>query len=98
MRSSAHPCSLEGRKKVGDYLLCETLGAGTFATVRRAIHTITEKEFAVKCLDKAKIEEQHLSKVGVDPQTKTVCVWKAFLHFPHHELYVIISKSNARYH
>ena len=78
MRSSVHPCSLGVRKKVGDYLLCETLGVGTFATVRRAIHTITEKEFAVKCLDKAKIEEQHLSKVGVDPQTsKTVCVCKA---------------------
>ncbi|EJK45135.1 hypothetical protein THAOC_36264, partial [Thalassiosira oceanica] len=52
-----------GRKRVGDYELYETLGVGTFATVRRAVHTTTNKEFAVKCLDKSKIEEQHMTKV-----------------------------------
>ena len=55
--------SILGRKKVGEYELCEVLGKGTFATVRRAVRTTTNKEYAVKCLEKSKIEEQHMTKV-----------------------------------
>ena len=50
------------KKRVGDYELCEVLGEGSFATVRRARHTKTGHEFAVKCLDKQQIEKQHMSK------------------------------------
>ena len=50
------------KKRVGDYELCEVLGKGSFATVRRARHTKTGLEFAVKCLDKQQIEKQHMSK------------------------------------
>ena len=50
------------RKRVGDYELCEVLGEGTFATVRRAIHVKTGLEFAVKCLEKSEIERQRMGK------------------------------------
>ena len=50
------------KKRVGDYELCEVLGEGTFATVRRARHVKSGLEFAVKCLDKQKIEKQRMGK------------------------------------
>ncbi|KAL7525517.1 hypothetical protein ACHAXR_001043 [Thalassiosira sp. AJA248-18] len=50
------------RKRVGDYELCEVLGEGTFATVRRARHVKSGLEFAVKCLDKSTIEKQRMGK------------------------------------
>ena len=50
------------KKRVGDYELCEILGVGSFATVRRARHVKSGLEFAVKCLDKAQIEKQNMSK------------------------------------
>ena len=50
------------RKRVGDYELCEVLGEGTFATVRRARHIETGQAYAVKCLDKQQIEKQRMGK------------------------------------
>mmetsp|Transcript_22196 Transcript_22196/g.45364 ORF Transcript_22196/g.45364 Transcript_22196/m.45364 type:complete len:236 (-) Transcript_22196:65-772(-) len=50
------------RKRVGNYELCETLGEGTFGKVRRAIHVITQKEYAVKCLEKQQVEKHNMGK------------------------------------
>ena len=44
-------------KKVGDYVLIDQIGKGTFSQVTRAIHLITNQLVAVKILDKSKIED-----------------------------------------
>ena len=41
-------------KKVGDYLLHETLGTGAYSKVKKATHCTTKKEVAVKILDARK--------------------------------------------
>ncbi|KAL9180634.1 hypothetical protein ACHAXT_011087 [Thalassiosira profunda] len=56
------PIRSPDRKRVGDYELCEVLGAGSFATVRRARHVKTGREYAVKSLDKQQIEKQRMGK------------------------------------
>ena len=45
----------EYSKKIGDYILFEQIGQGTFSKVTRAFHIITEQIVAVKILDKQKI-------------------------------------------
>lgn len=62
MKKKPKACTFFPKKRVGDYELCEVLGEGSFATVRRARHIKTGLEFAVKCLDKQQIERQHMSK------------------------------------
>jgi non-specific serine/threonine protein kinase len=48
----------EFSKKIGDYILFEQIGQGTFSKVTRAFHIITEQIVAVKILDKQKIEDE----------------------------------------
>ena len=48
----------EYSKKIGDYILFEQIGQGTFSKVTRAYHIITEQIVAVKILDKEKIEDE----------------------------------------
>jgi len=48
----------EYSKKIGDYILFEQIGQGTFSKVTRAFHIITEQMVAVKILDKEKIEDE----------------------------------------
>ena len=47
----------EYSKRIGDYILLEELGQGTFSKVTKAIHLITSQQVAVKILDKEKIED-----------------------------------------
>ena len=51
------PKNLEFQKKVGDYILFDQIGKGTFSKVTRALHLITNQMVAVKILDKSKIED-----------------------------------------
>ena len=48
----------EYSKKIGDYILFEQIGQGTFSKVTRAFRIITEQIVAVKILDKQKIEDE----------------------------------------
>ena len=48
----------EFSKKIGDYILLDQIGQGTFSKVARAFHTISEQVVAVKILDKNKIEDE----------------------------------------
>ena len=45
-------------KKIGEYLLFERIGRGTFSKVIKAIHIPTEQPIAVKILEKDKIEDE----------------------------------------
>ena len=50
--------NVEYSKKIGDYILFDQIGMGTFSKVTRAFHLITEQTVAVKILDKEKIEDE----------------------------------------
>ena len=47
----------EYSKKIGNYVLLSEIGTGTFSKVAKAFHIITEKEVAVKILQKDKIKD-----------------------------------------
>ena len=49
---------LECSKKIGEYILFDEIGKGTFSKVVRAFHLITQQTVAVKILDKDKIEDE----------------------------------------
>jgi 5'-AMP-activated protein kinase catalytic alpha subunit len=42
---------------IGNYLVKETLGQGTFGKVKLAVHMLTKEKVAIKILEKAKIRE-----------------------------------------
>ena len=46
-----------GSKMIGNYILFEQIGKGTFSKVTQAIHILTEQVVAVKILEKDKIED-----------------------------------------
>ena len=49
---------LEFSKKIGEYILFDEIGMGTFSKVVRGFHLITQQTVAVKILDKDKIEDE----------------------------------------
>ena len=46
------------QKKIGFYLLGETIGEGTFGKVKLGTHTLTGERVAIKILEKEKILDQ----------------------------------------
>ncbi len=56
----------EFSKKVGNYMLAEQIGVGTFSKVTKGIHTLTGEQVAIKILDKSKIKDDidiiHISR------------------------------------
>ena len=55
--SNENKQEVEYNKKVGNYLLTEQIGLGTFSKVTEAIHIITGEKVAIKILDKSKIKD-----------------------------------------
>ena len=53
-----NPQKTEYTKKIGNYILFDQIGMGTFSKVTKAIHLITSQQVAVKILDKEKIEDE----------------------------------------
>ena len=51
------PEKFEYSKKIGNYILSNQIGIGTFSKVSKAIHIITNQSVAVKILEKEKIED-----------------------------------------
>ena len=45
-------------RMINDYLLTEYLGVGNYGKVRRAIHTKTNKQYAVKIIKRAKFRSR----------------------------------------
>ena len=48
---------LEYSKMIGNYILFDQIGMGTFSKVTKAVHILTEQVVAVKILEKEKIED-----------------------------------------
>ncbi|OAJ39604.1 hypothetical protein BDEG_23435 [Batrachochytrium dendrobatidis JEL423] len=49
-------------KHVGNYKLLETIGEGSFAKVKLAIHRLTRQKVAVKIIDKARLPDEYSLK------------------------------------
>jgi 5'-AMP-activated protein kinase catalytic alpha subunit len=47
-------------KRIGQYVLGKQLGAGNFSTVRLAVDTNTGESWAIKIIDKDRLEKEHL--------------------------------------
>ena len=47
-------------KKVGKYEIGKTLGEGTFGKVKLALNTENQRQYAIKVLDKDKIQKQNM--------------------------------------
>ncbi|KAI3352669.1 hypothetical protein L3Q82_020144 [Scortum barcoo] len=60
-RSSATPITDEPH--VGNYRLLKTIGKGNFAKVKLARHTLTEREVAIKIIDKTQLNPTSLQKL-----------------------------------
>lgn len=65
-----------GTTRVGRYILLETLGEGAFGKVKLAIDSVTGKEYAVKVMEKAHIEEHDLTL----QVRREIAVMKAMRH------------------
>ena len=60
-------------KKIGNYLLSNTIGKGTFSKVKLGIHLPTQKKVAIKILDKEKIkDESDLERISREIHILTV--------------------------
>jgi serine/threonine protein kinase len=45
-------------KRIGNYILSNTIGTGTFSKVKLGIHIPTQQKVAIKILDKDKIKDE----------------------------------------
>ena len=60
-------------KKIGNYLLSNTIGSGTFSKVKLGIHLPTQKKVAIKILDREKIkDESDLERISREIHILTV--------------------------
>ena len=60
-------------KKIGNYILSNTIGKGTFSRVKLGIHLPTQKKVAIKILDKEKIkDESDLERISREIHILTV--------------------------
>ena len=80
----------EYSKKVGNYILNEKIGIGTFSKVTKAIHTLTGEKVAVKILDKSKIKDN----IDIERISREIEILKSISHPNITQLY----ESNSTIH
>ena len=66
----------EFTKKVGNYILSEQIGLGTFSKVTKAIHILTGEQVAVKILDKSKIKDN----IDIERISREIEILKSISH------------------
>ena len=81
---------IEYNKKVGNYLLTEQIGLGTFSKVTKAIHILTKEKVAIKILDKSKIKD----KIDIERIYREIEILKSINHPNISQLY----ESNSTIH
>ena len=80
----------EFAKKVGNYILTEQIGLGTFSKVTKGIHTLTGEKVAIKILDKSKIKDN----VDIERISREIEILKSISHPNIAQLY----ESNSTVH
>ena len=66
----------EYSKKIGGYILLTEIGTGTFSKVAKAFHIITDKEVAVKILQKDKIKDD----IDIERILREIEILKKVIH------------------
>ena len=67
---------IEYSKMIGNYILFDQIGMGTFSKVTRAVHILTEQVVAVKILEKEKIEDD----IDVERIVREIEILKSINH------------------
>ena len=80
----------EYTKKVGNYILSEQIGIGTFSKVTKAIHILTGEKIAVEILDKSKIKDS----IDIERISREIEILKSISHPNIAQLY----ESNSTIH
>ena len=80
----------EYTKKVGNYILSDQIGTGTFSKVTKAIHILTGEKVAVKILDKSKIKDN----IDIERISREIEILKSISHPNIAQLY----ESNSTIH
>ena len=80
-------------KKVGNYILTEQIGVGTFSKVTRGIHILTKEKVAVKILDKSKIKDE----IDIEHISREIEILKSISHKNIAQLYESISTEHNVY-
>eukprot|EP00168_Porphyra_purpurea_P013491 TRINITY_DN3726_c0_g1_i1.p2 TRINITY_DN3726_c0_g1~~TRINITY_DN3726_c0_g1_i1.p2 ORF type:complete len:249 (-),score=44.26 TRINITY_DN3726_c0_g1_i1:1003-1749(-) len=79
--------------RVGDYLLFETLGQGSFAKVKLAIHEHSGEECAIKVMDKSKI---HATAMTLHVR-REIAIMKTLRHPYVIRLHAVLNSSSKLY-
>ena len=91
---NANPDRFKNSRKIGKYMLTETIGQGQFATVYLGIDTETNKQYAVKCQSKKLSQENERYRKQLNDEIK-------IMHCINHpniiHLYELLESSNNYY-
>ena len=80
-------------KKVGNYILSEQIGVGTFSKVTKGMHVLTNETVAVKILDKSKIKDE----IDIEHISREIEILKSISHKNIAQLYESISTEHNFY-
>lgn len=83
----------EAKKRVGNYLLGNTVGEGTFGKVKIAVHIPTGEKVAVKILEKKRIQDQ----ADVRRVNREIKILKKARHSNIVQLYEVLDTPNSIY-
>ena len=79
--------SLSKIKDMTQFIICEKIGQGTFASVRLGTHILTSEQVAIKILDKSKIRDNK-DKNRID---REISILKTLIHPNIVQLYTVIT-------
>nr|XP_006811871.1 PREDICTED: SNF1-like protein kinase ssp2-like [Saccoglossus kowalevskii] len=82
------------KKKVGNYILGETIGSGSFAKVRLGTHILTDEKVAIKVIDKKLIEKREYTKRNLH---REAVMLQRLKHPNIVQLYEVLETSNNYY-
>ena len=80
-------------KKIGNYILSNTIGIGTFSKVKLGIHYPTQEKVAIKILDKEKINDEN----DIERISREIHILKVLKHENIVQLYENISSERHIY-
>ena len=80
-------------KKIGNYILSQTLGSGTFSKVKLGTHIPTSEKVAIKILDKIKIKDEN----DLERINREIAILKKLRHKNIAQLYETIISENHIY-